>query len=215
MYTHRKLFGHLAKKVGCRALILDYRLTPEHPHPAQIDDALAAYRWLLDQDITGNHIALVGDSAGGGLGIGLLLKVRDLGLPMAAAAMPISAWTDMELSGDSYQSNREKDVLFRKEMVQMLVGMYLGSGDRRDPYASPLYAVLGGLPPVYMQVGGDEALLDDSRLFVGRAKEAGVDVRLDIFPEMLHTFQMAAGRAPEADDAISRLAEWVRPKLGL
>jgi monoterpene epsilon-lactone hydrolase len=215
MYTHRKLFGHLAKKVGCRALILDYRLTPEHPHPSQIDDALAAYRWLLDQDITGNHIALVGDSAGGGLGIGLLLKVRDLGLSMAAAAMPISAWTDMVLSGDSYQSNREKDVLFRKEMVEMLVGMYLGSGDRRDPYASPLYGVLEGLPPIYMQVGGDEALLDDSRLFADRAEEAGVDVRLDIFPEMLHTFQMAAGRAPEADDAISRLAEWVRPKLGL
>jgi acetyl esterase/lipase len=130
--------------------------------------------------------------------------------------MLISAWTDMELSGDTYQSNREKDVLFRKEMVEALVGMFLGKGgNRRDPYASPLYAVLAGLPPVYMQVGGDEALLDDSRQFAERAKKAGVDMRLDVFPEMLHTFQMAAGRAPEADDAISRLAEWVRPKLGL
>jgi monoterpene epsilon-lactone hydrolase len=216
MYTHRKLFGHLAKRIGCRALILDYRRTPEHVYPAQLDDAVAAYRWLLDQEITAGHIALTGDSSGGGLAIATLLRIRDLGLPMAAALMSMSAWTDMELSGETYESNREKDVLFRKEIVGALVGMFLGQdGNRRDPYASPLYAILAGLPPVYMQVGGDEALLDDSRVLAERAKKAGVDVRLDVFPEMLHTFQMAAGRAPEADDAIGRLADWVRPKLGL
>jgi monoterpene epsilon-lactone hydrolase len=162
MYTHRKLFGHLAKKIGCRALILDYRRIPEHVYPAQVDDAVAAYRWLLDQEIRGGHIALAGDSSGGGLAIGALLRIRALGQPMAAALMTISAWTDMELSGESYQSNRDKDVLFRKEMVEALVGMFLGqAGNRRDPYASPLYGALAGLPPVYMQVGGDEALLDE------------------------------------------------------
>jgi monoterpene epsilon-lactone hydrolase len=216
MYTHRKLFGHLAKAIGCRALNLHYRRTPEHPHPAASDDAAAAYRWLLDQGIKASHLALCGDSAGAGLAIGTLLRARDEGLPVAAACMTLSAWTDMELSGDSFVSNREKDVLFRKEMIGPLVWMLLGDdGNRRDPYISPLHADLAGFPPIYMQVGADEGLLDDSRVFAERAKKAGVDVRIDIFPEMLHTFQMAAGRAPEADEAISRLAAWVRSKLSL
>lgn len=216
MYTHRKMFGHLAKAIGCRALNLHYRRTPEHAFPAQLDDGLAAYRWLLSEGIEADHIALAGDSAGGGLVLGALLRIRDERLPAPAAAMTLSAWTDMELSGGSYQSNREKDVLFRKETVGQLAGMFLGEdGDRRHPYASPLYADLAGLPPIYMQAGGDEGLLDDSRMFAERAKKAGVDIRIDVFPEMHHTFQMAAGRAPEADDAIGKLADWARPKLGL
>jgi dienelactone hydrolase len=183
-------------------------LDREIPYPAQIDDTMVAYRWLLDQGIKADQIALAGDSSGGGLALSGLARGRDQGLPKAAAAITISAWTDMQLTGDTYQSNRNKDPLFVKEMVEGLGE----AGNRRDPYASPLYADLAGLSPIYMQAGGDEALLDDSRLFAERAKEARVDVRLDIFPEMLHTFQMAAGRAPEADDGIRRLASWVRPK---
>jgi monoterpene epsilon-lactone hydrolase len=145
-----------------------------------------------------------------------MLRARDERLPVPAGVMMVSAWVDMTLSGETYQSNSEKDVFFRREAVEGLVHMYLGpSGDRRNPYSSALFGDLTGLPPIYLQVGADEALLDDSRQFAERAKKAGVDVRLDIFPDMLHTFQMAAGRAPEADDAIRRLAEWVRPKLGL
>lgn len=216
IYTHRKLFGHLAKAIGCRALIVGYPLTPEHQFPAQSDNTFEAYRWLLDQGIKANHIVVAGDSAGGGLAISNQLRARDAGLPLAAAIMTISAWTDMELSGDSYRTNREKDPLFKKEMVAALVEMLLGPhGDRRHPYASPLYGDLTGLPPLFMQVGGDECLLDDSRAFAERAKTSGVQARIDIFPDMLHTFQMAVGRAPEADDAIGRFAEWVRPKLGL
>ena len=161
MYTHRKMFGHLAKAVGCRALNIHYRLSPEHVHPAQIDDTIAAYRWLLDQGIEGRHIALVGDLAGGGLAVAGLLRARDTGLPTPAGVMTISAWLDMEMQGESYITNREKDVLFRRENVGPLVGMFLGEhGDRQDPYASPTHAALKGLPPIYMQVGADECLLD-------------------------------------------------------
>jgi monoterpene epsilon-lactone hydrolase len=130
--------------------------------------------------------------------------------------MLLSPWLDMEVSGETVVSNLGKDVLFRKEAIERLVDMFLGpSGNRRDPYASPLYADLTNLPPLYIQVGGDELLLDDSRRLAGRAQEAGVDVRLDVFPELQHTFHFSVGRAPEANDAVSRLAEWVRPKLAL
>jgi acetyl esterase/lipase len=216
MYTHRKLFGHLAKAIGCRALILNYRLAPEHVHPAQVNDAVAAYQWLLDQGIQPGHIALAGDSAGGGLCITTLLLARDKGLPMPAATMPISAWYDMEVKGESMMTNDGKDVLFTKGWVESIAGMFLGKdGNPRDPYANPFYADLKGLPPIYFQVGGDELLLDDSRGLAAHARRSGVEVRLDVYPYMQHTFQMAAGRAPESNDAIARYAEWVKPKLGL
>ena len=216
MYTHRKLFAHLAKGIGCRALILHYRRSPENVHPAQVNDTLAAYQWLLDQGIQANHIAFTGDSAGGGLSITTLLLARDKGLPMPAATMPISAWFDMEVVGGSMASNNGKDLLLNREWVSSLAGMFLGeNGNPRDPYANPLYADLQGLPPVYMQVAGDEVLLDDSLRLAERARKAGVEVSLDIFPAMQHTFQMAAGRAPESDDAVSRIVDWVKPKLGL
>jgi len=131
------------------------------------------------------------------------------------AAMPFSPWVDMEVNGESYQANRDKDAFYYQEVVQWLVDTFLGEdGDRRDPLANPLYADLTGLAPMYIQAG-DETLLDDSRRLAGHARTAGVEVRLDIFPGQQHTFQMAAGRAPDADDAIHRMAAWVRPKLGL
>jgi monoterpene epsilon-lactone hydrolase len=196
--------------------MFDYRLTPQYTHPAQVDDAVAAYRWLLEQGITADHIAFSGDSSGGGLTITTQLRARQLGLPLPAAAMPFSPWFDMELTGASYESNRERDAFFYKEVVQGLVDMFLGKGGNlRDPLANAFYADLGGLPPIYIQVGGHETLLDDGRRFAELADNAGVDVQLEIFPEQQHTFQMAAGRAPEADEAIRKQAEWARPKLGL
>jgi epsilon-lactone hydrolase len=216
LYTHRKLFGHLAKAIGARALIVHYRLTPEYTHPAQLEDTTAAYQWLLDQGIAAGRIALAGDSAGGGLSITTLLRARELGLPTAAALMLMSPWVDMEVSGETYESNKDTDAFFYREVVQGLVDLFLaGGGSPKDPLVNPLYADLSGLPPMYVQVGGDETLLADSRMLEKHARNAGVEVRLDIFPEQQHTFQMAAGRAPEADEAIRRLAEWVRPKLGL
>ncbi|WP_448702663.1 alpha/beta hydrolase [Mucilaginibacter sp. AW1-3] len=216
MYTHRKLYGHFAKSIGCRALILHYRRSPEHVHPAQVNDALAAYQWLLAQGIQANHIALIGDSAGGGLSITTALLAREKGLPLPAAIMPFSAWFDMEATGASMKSNHLNDLLLNQDWVKGMAGMFLGeNGNPKDPFANPLYADLTGLPPVYMHVGGDEILLDDSLRLAERARKAGVDVSIDIFPGMQHSFQMAAGRAPESDDSISRFVGWVKPKLEL
>jgi epsilon-lactone hydrolase len=144
------------------------------------------------------------------------LRAGEAGLPRPAAAMLISPAADLEANGESYEINRDKDPFFQREVVRGLMRGFLGEdGDPRDPLASPLHAGLSGLSPLYIQVGGDETLLDDARQLHEHARMGGVETRLDVFPGMLHTFQMAAGRAPEAHDAIRRMAEWVRPKLGL
>jgi len=215
MYTHRKMFGHLAKETGCRALILHYRRAPEHTHPAQNEDAVKVYEWLLAQGIKPEHIATTGDSAGGALCTSMLLKIRDKGLPLPAACMPMSPYYDMEFVGESMKTKAAVDVLVSKDLAQQMASTFLGEASPKDPLANPLYADLKGLPPMYIQVGGDETLLDDSTRFEAKAKAAGVDIKVDIFPEMQHVFQFMAGRAPEADDAIKRMADWVRPNLGL
>jgi len=216
IYTHRKLFGHIAKAVGARALIAGYRRAPEHVHPAQVDDALTAYGWLLDQGIRPDHIAFTGDSSGGGLTITTQLRARAANRPLPAAAMPFSPWVDMEAIGDSMQTKKDTDALLQKEFADSLAGMFLGpDGDAKDPFANPLYADLSGLAPMYIQVGGDEVNLDDATRLAAQAEKAGVAVQLDVFDGEQHTFQMAAGRAPRADEAIRRMAEWVRPHLGL
>jgi monoterpene epsilon-lactone hydrolase len=216
VYTHRKMFGHLAKATGVRGLLVSYHLLPEGMFPVPADDVLNAYRWLLDQGISARGIAFAGDSVGGWLAVTVQLKAREQGLPLPAAALLISPCVDMETTGESYQTNRDSDPFFKLEVVRGIIRGFLGEGiDARDPRANPLYADLSGLGPVYIQAGGDETLADDARLLDEHARKAGVDVRLDIFPDMLHTFQMAAGRAPEADDAIREMAGWVRPRLGL
>ena len=216
VYTHRKMFAHLAKAVGARALMFEYSLAPEHTFPTQVNETAAVYRWLLDGGIDAGRIAFAGDSCGGGLSITAQLRARADGLPLPAAAMVVSPWVDLEALGGSYTTNKDSDAFFTAELVRALAGTYLGrGGDPRDPLASPLYADVAGLGPISIQVGGDEVLLDDARALADHARRAGVDTRLDVFAGMQHTFQMAAGRAPEADDAIWRMAEWVRPKLGL
>ena len=216
MYTHRKLYGHCAKAIGCRALIVHYNRSPEHPHPGPVNDVAKAYRWLLDQGITPNHIAVIGDSAGGALAITTLLRLREQGLPMPAATMPLSPWLDMDGGGASFQGNKQVDALVAREMLGDMVKMFLGeNGNRHDPLVNPLHGDLRGLPPAYIQVGGHEVLLDDSRDLAEALRRADGEVKLDVFPEMQHVFQFLAGAAPEADDAIAKLAAWARPKLGL
>ena len=212
IYTHRKLFGHLAKAAGARALLTEYR---EERHPAPLEDTTAAYRWLLDQGVDARHIAVVGDSLGAGLSVSTMLRARELGLPTAAALLLMSPWVDMTVSNQTFETNRGTERFFYKEVVGALAAMYLGAADPKDPLASPLYADLSGLPPTYIQVGGDETLLGDSLQFDENARKAGVDVQVEVFPDQLHTFQMAAGYSPESDDAIQKFAAWVRPKLGL
>jgi epsilon-lactone hydrolase len=216
MFTHRKLYAHLAKAVGCRALIVDYGLAPENAHPGPVNDMAKAYRWLLDQGITPNHIALTGDSAGGGLAITTILRARDQGLKLPAATMPLSPWLDMDATGASFQTNKDRDVLVAPEIIGGMAAAFLGEkGDKKDPLVNPLHGELRGFPPVYIQVGSYEALLSDSQNLAEALRRADVDVKIDVFPEMQHVFQFLAGTAPEADQAVKQLAAWVRPKLGL
>jgi epsilon-lactone hydrolase len=216
VYTHRKMFGHLAKAAGARALLVSYHLLPQGVFPVPADDVTNAYRWLLDQGISPGRIAFAGDSVGGWLAVIVQLHARERGLPLPTAALLISPCVDMETTGKSYETNQDSDPFFKREVVRGIIRNFLGEGtDARDPRVNPLYADLSGLGPVYIQAGAGETLADDARLLSEHARKAGVDVCLDIFPGMLHTFQMAAGRAPEADDAIREMADWVRPRLGL
>jgi acetyl esterase/lipase len=216
IYTHRKMFGHLAKAAGTRALLVSYHLLPEGVYPVPEDDVTHAYQWLLDQGISADRIAFAGDSVGGWLAVTVQLSAREQGLPLPAAALLMSPCVDLETTGESYETNQDSDPFFKRDVVRGIIRGFLGEGtDARDPRANPLYADLSGLGPLYIQAGGDETLADDARLLYEHAAKAGVDARLDIVPDMLHTFQMAAGRAPEADDAIRELAGWVRPRLGL
>jgi monoterpene epsilon-lactone hydrolase len=216
MHSHRKVAGHLAKAVGVPVLVLDYRRAPEHPHPAPVEDAVAAYRWLVgDEGIAPEHIATTGDSAGGGLCTAMVLALRDAGDPLPAAVMPLSPWYDMEATGESVTTNAPVDELVQHDILLAMAGMFLGDASPRDPLANPLYADPAGLPPMLIHVGGSETLLDDSTRFAARAQAAGVECTVEVYPEMQHVFHFLAGRAPEADEAIAAMAAWVRPKLGL
>lgn len=213
--SHRNLTGHLAQAMGCRVLALDYRLAPEHPHPAPVDDAVRAYRWLLDQGLSADHVMVAGDSAGGGLTVAMLVKARDDGLPLPAAAVPISPMVDLEATGESMTTRAAADPMVSRETLLQIVQLFVGDGDRLDPYAAPLHADLTGLPPLLIQVGDAEVLLDDSVRLADRARLAGVDVTLEVWPDMVHVFQASAGFVPEADQAVARIAEFGRAKLGL
>jgi acetyl esterase/lipase len=216
MYTHRKLYAHIAKAIGCRALIVHYGRAPENIHPGPVNDMARSYKWLLDQGIQPNHVALIGDSAGGGLAVTTILRARELGLPVPAATMPLSPWLDMEATGETFETNAAKDLLVNRDIIKAMAGTFLGEhGNPNDPLANPLKADLRELPPMYIQVGADETLLDDSRRLADLARRSGIDMTLEIVPEMQHVFEFLAGTAPEGDAAVRRLADWVRPRLGL
>jgi acetyl esterase/lipase len=205
LYTHRKLYGHLAKAAGVRVLLVTYRLAPRFRWPAQIEDAVTAYRWAAAGART---VALAGDSAGGGLAVHVALRQAGV-----AALLLLSPWIDMDpaQTATSYERNAATDLFFTRPMVQDLIQKYLPEGvSGLAPEVNAFHADLSGLPPVYVQCGGDESGRGDSERL---ARLTGA--RLDVFDGQPHTFQMAAGRAPAADEAIGRLAAWVRPKLGL
>jgi monoterpene epsilon-lactone hydrolase len=215
MHSHRKVAAHLAKAAGTRALVIDYRRAPEHPHPAQVEDAVTAYRWLLRQGVRPEHIGTTGDSAGGALCTSMVLKLRDDGEPLPACIMPQSPWYDMEGKGETLDSRSSVDALVQRDILLNMAGMFLGPNPPHDPLANPLYADPKGLPPMLIHVGDFETLLDDSLRFARHAEQAGVDVTLEVHPEMQHVFQFMAGRAPEADASIARMGAWARSKLGL
>jgi acetyl esterase/lipase len=208
--SHRHLAGNIAVISEARTLIIDYRLAPEHPFPAAIDDALTAYFWLLAQGTQPDQITLAGDSAGGGLVLATLLALRDRSEPLPAAGVCLSPATDLTLSGESWKTNAKKELVVNRFIAEQIQDLYLGGVNPRDPLASPLYADLHGLPPLLIQVGSDEALLSDSTSFAERARAVGVDVTLEVWPRMQHVWQFTASFVPEARQAIDKIGEFIK-----
>ncbi|MFC0434792.1 alpha/beta hydrolase [Kutzneria buriramensis] len=212
--TAQKLTAALVRRTGARAVSLDYRLAPEHPFPAAIEDGVAAYRELLDQGIPAERIIVAGDSAGGGLTITTLLAARDAGLPLPAGAVAFSPGLDVTRSGESMTTKAGVDPLFTKESLQRLSEFHMAGQDPYQPLASPaVYADLAGLPPLLLQVGTNEVLLDDSTRLATRAATAGVDVILDVTGDVPHVFQAYEGVLDEADAALDRAGRFIRDRL--
>ena len=207
--THRRMFGHLARAAGLATFATEYGLVPEHVFPSQIGTVMHAYRRLLDGGAT--RVAVVGDSCGAGLALAVALTARDSGVAPPVSMLLISSWVDLEATGGSYDTG--SDPFFTRELVRALGAGYLAGADPRDPLAGALHADAHDLPPTYLQVGADEALLDDSRRLADHLRESGVDVRIDEFAGQLHTFPMAAGRTAVADDAIKRAGLWLRSTM--
>lgn len=210
MRTHRVMLSHIARACGSKVLGLDYRLAPEHPFPAPVEDTLAAYRWLLANGYDSRKITLGGDSAGGGLVVAALVAMRYVGEPMPAAGVCISPWTDMESTGQSFVTNATADPSVAKERILRLAGVYLAGKNPRAPLASPIHADLHGLPPLLVQVGAIETLLDDARMLTQRAQAAGGQVDLEIWDDMPHVWHLFAPILPEGQQAIGRIGEFVR-----
>lgn len=207
--THRAMIARISRAAQARALAIDYRLAPEHPFPAAVEDATAAYRWLLAQGYHPGRIVLAGDSAGGGLVLAALIALRDAGAPMPAAAVPISPWTDMEGTGDSVKTKAARDPMVQQDGLLSMAKMYVGQADPKNPLLSPLYADFRGLPPLLIQVGEAEVLLDDSTRVAERAKAAGVKVDLEVWDDMFHVWHVFAKLLPEAQQAIDRVGQFV------
>jgi acetyl esterase/lipase len=207
--SHLPLTSNIALAAKARVLAIDYRLAPEHLFPAAVDDALAAYRWLLKESAQANHIVVAGDSAGGGLTLSLILLLREKGLPLPAAAVCLSPWTDLTCSGESWKTNGKVDFMLKKGSTFNAAKLYLGDADPRSPLASPLYADPAGLPPLLIQVGSEEVLLSDSTLFAEKARLAGVDVTLENWKGMQHVWQFTASMLPEARQAVNRIGEFI------
>jgi monoterpene epsilon-lactone hydrolase len=212
--THRRLVAALCLAAGVRGLSVGYRLAPEHPFPAAVEDALTAYRWLTGPGAEDpSRVVVAGDSAGGGLSAALLLALRDAGDPLPAGAYLISPWTDLASTGDSIKTRASVDPMIDPSETERVTSYYVPDGDVRNPLVSPLYADLTGLPPLLVHVGDAEVLLDDAVRFASRAREAGVAVESEVWPEAFHVFQMLAGLLPEADEAIAQAGEWMEKRL--
>jgi acetyl esterase/lipase len=208
--THRPITAALARLTGRRVFSLDYRLAPEHRFPAALDDAVAAYRWILEsQGVDPTELAVAGDSAGGGLTLALLVKARELGLPMPACAVCFSAWTDLAGAGQSLKDNADSDAMFRPENISAFAGAYLGTTSDRDPLASPVYASLEGLPSILLHVGSTEILLDDSRRVNEAILRAGGTCSLKVFEDVSHGWQVLKGIVPEAAESLNEAAAFI------
>jgi len=208
--THRDLASRISRAAGARVLLIDYRLAPEHPFPAAVEDSVAAYRYMLAQGLKSSRIVVSGDSAGGGLTVATLVAIRDAKLPTPAGGACLSPWVDLEGLGDSMKTKAEVDPMVQKEGLLEMAAHYLARQDARSPLAAPLYADLAGLPPLLIQVGTAETLLDDSTRLAERARKAGVKVTLEPWENMIHVFQVFAPMLEEGQQAIDKIGEFVR-----
>lgn len=212
--THRDLMTRLSIETSMRVFGLNYRLAPEYPFPAAVEDAAAAYRWLLEIGIDPARIAIAGDSAGAGLALATTITLRDERSPLPGAIVCISPWVDLAVTGASMESKAGDDPIVSREMLLGWGKLYLGDSDVRTPLASPLYADLHRIPPLLIQVGSAEVLLDDSIRLADRASAAGVNTTLEVWPEMIHVWHSFATILPEGRQAIERIAKFVRMQLG-
>jgi len=211
--SHRHLVAQLARACAARALVIEYRLAPEHRFPAALEDAVAAYKWLLSYGVAPENIVIAGDSAGGGLAVATLIALRDEGVALPQAAVLLSPWTDLEGTGDSVKTRAAYDPWLNPDGIVATAGLYIGNLDPRHPLVSPIYADLHGLPPVLVHVGHDEILLDDSTRLVDRLRSAGVEADLKIWEGMWHVFHAFAPEVPEAASAIEEIGAYVKQKL--
>lgn len=213
--SHRDIAWRLAKETGMKVLLLDYRLAPEHPFPAAVEDASASYRWLLEQGYAADRIVVGGDSAGGGLTAALMVSMKELGVSLPAASVLISPWADLSLTGESLLANARSDPMLSPEAIDKFATLYMGDGDRRAPTASPVFADLAGLPPTYVMVGSTEVLFSDAETLVNRINDAGGRASLRVWPKMLHVFPVFARLIPEGREAIEDMSAFIRGELGI
>ena len=210
--SHRDMVGAIADAAHARAFIADYRLGPEHPFPAAVEDAVAAYQGLLDEGVDPAKLCIAGDSAGGGLTVATLVALRDRKLPLPAAGICISPWADLTCSSNSMTSMAEADPMLRPDALRWMAGLYLNGQDPKSPLASPVFADLKGLPPLLIQVGTEEALYDDAIALSRVAHEAGVDATLEVWEGMMHVWHLMAKLIPEGKQAIQAIGAFVVAK---
>jgi len=208
--SHRHLVANLSEETGLQGLLVDYRLAPEDPFPAAVEDAISVYAALLTHGFEAEEIVVAGDSAGGGLVVAMMLAIRDANLPLPAAGICLSPWNDLTGTAKSLETNASVDPTVTKESLDFFAGEYLGEEDAQNPYASPLFGDFTGLPPLLIQVGSVEVLLDDAVVLAERAKEAGVSVTLEIWDEMIHVWHRYHPVLQEAREANARIGEYVR-----
>ncbi|MGP8231487.1 MAG: alpha/beta hydrolase [Methylovirgula sp.] len=209
----RDFTWRIADAAGARVLCIDYRLAPEHPFPAAIVDVMAAYRWLISECAEPRNVAFIGDSSGGGLALASMMRLRDEGLPLPAAAVVLSPWTDLALTGQSLTEYGSSDPMVPVEFMPKAVELYLAGADPCSPYVSPLYGDPAGLPPTLIFVGSDEALRDDAVRMAERLRAVDRDVELEVWPRMFHVWPMFARILPEGRAAIARIGTFLRAEL--
>ena len=212
--SHRQMVAEAGRQAGSRTLALNYRLAPEHPFPAAVDDALAGYRFLLSQGYQPNHIAIAGDSAGGGITLAALVSLRDAGEPLPACAWCVSPWVDLECLGASMNTKAATDPMIQKPYLQEIAAAYLHGADPRAPTAAPLYARLDGLPPLLIQVGSAETLLDDSIRIAGAAGAADVRVTLEVWPDMIHVWHLFYPQLTAGRQALASVGRFIQSHTG-